>query len=182
MKMSSVFTLLFAPSFLIFLHYFEFKVVLSIYIVLSILLFIFTYIKHKFSKNLLIPTIYFSLLLISYFFASFTIIKFIPVIISMMFLTLFIDATINKRELILKFTQKFYPKKLAKEEIAFLKNGDKYWVWVISISTIFQFALIFYDDVFWAFYSSAGWYMFFFISLIIQILYGRFYAIRLYSK
>jgi hypothetical protein len=180
--MSSVFTLLFAPTFLIFLHYFEFKVVITLYIALSILLLIYTYIKHKISKDLVIPIIYFLLLTNAYFFASFIMVKFIPVMISLMFLTLFIDATINKRELILKFTQKFYPKELSKEEILFLKDGDKFWVWAVSISTLLQFALTFYDDVLWAFYSSAGWYIFFFISLIIQVVYGRFYAIRLYSK
>lgn len=180
--MSSVFTLLFAPTFLIFLHYFEFRVVVSIYILLSIFLLIYTYIKHKFSKDLAIPTIYFLLFVVSYFFASFIVVKFIPVMISLMFLVLFIDASINKRALILKLTQKFYPKKLTEEEMLFLQDGDKYWVWAIAISTLIQFSLLFYDNIFWAFYSSAGWYIYFFLALIVQILYGRFYAIRMHSK
>jgi hypothetical protein len=99
-----------------------------------------------------------------------------------MFLSIFIDATINKRKFILKFTQKFYPKKLSEGEIAFLRDGDKYWIWAVSISTLMQFALTFYDDVLWAFYSSVGWYIFFFLALIIQVLYGRLYAIRMHSK
>ena len=180
--MSSVFTLLFAPSFLIFLHYFDFKIVVTLYIALSMLLLILVYKKHKISKDLVIPIIYFCLLLFAYFYASFSIVKFIPVLISLMFLSFFIDATINKREFILKFTQKFYPKKLSDGEIAFLKDGDRFWIWAISISTLMQFALTFYDDVLWALYSSVGWYIFFFLSLGVQVLYGRLYAIRLYSK
>ncbi|EDZ63493.1 hypothetical protein SMGD1_1372 [Sulfurimonas gotlandica GD1] len=180
--MSSVFTLLFAPTFLIFLHYFEFEVVVTLYIALSLLLLLFTYIKYKISKELIVPIIYFLLLVFSFFYASFAMVKFIPVLVSLMFLSIFIDATINKREFILKFTQKFYPKKLSEGEIAFLRDGDKYWIWAVSISTLMQFALTFYDDVLWAFYSSVGWYIFFFLALIIQVLYGRLYAIRMHSK
>ena len=99
-----------------------------------------------------------------------------------MFMSIFIDATINKRELILNLTKKFYPKKLTEGEVAYLKNGDMFWIGVTFISTLMQFALTFYDDVLWAFYSSVGWYVFFFIALIIQILYGRLYAIRMLSK
>jgi len=48
--MSSVFTLLFAPTFLILLQYFDFQKVISFFILLTVVLFIFTYKKTKFSN------------------------------------------------------------------------------------------------------------------------------------
>ena len=179
--MSSVFTLLFAPTFLIFLHYFEFKLVVSIYLVFSFILLTYSYIQNKISKNLITPFIYVSLLSFAYF-QGFTLVKFIPVMTSLLFLSLFIDATINKKELILKYTKKFYLKQLSDEEILFLKTADGYWVGATFISTLMQFIVTFYDDITWAFYSSIGWYIFFFFALMIQILYGRLYAIKMYRK
>jgi len=179
--MSSVFTLLFAPTFLILLQYFDFQKVISFFILLTVVLFIFTYKKTKFSKDLTVPTIYFFILLLAYYY-GFSLVKFIPVFLSFIFFTIFMNSTINKKEYILNITRKFYPKDLSNQEILFLKNGDIYWVWVTGINTIIQFILVFYDNILWAFYSSVGWYIFFFISLVIQIIYGRFYAIRMFGK
>lgn len=180
--MSNALALLFAPSFLISLHYIEFKTVVLSYLFLSILFFMYIFFTKKTLKDLIIPSIYVLLLLLAYFNSSFEIVKFIPVFISATFFALFIDATMHKREIILSFTKRFYKKELSQKEVLFLKNGDAFWVVVTFINTLIQFTLVFYgSNAIWAFYSSVGWYIFFFTSLIVQIIYGRFYAFKLYS-
>jgi hypothetical protein len=181
--MSNALALLFAPTFLISLNYFAFSNVVLFYLFLLVFFFLYKFFQKTSHKDLTIPSIYILLLALAYFSSSFEIIKFIPVLISATFFVLFVDATINKRALILNFTKKFYKKELSQAEEVFLKNGDSYWSAITLINTLIQLGLVFYENnTLWAFYSSVGWYIFFFISLIIQILYGRFYAIRLYSK
>jgi len=175
--MSSIFTLLFAPSFLFFTHYFDFQSVVVTYIFLSLLLIIYSFFKKREPKEFIVLAIYFILLIFAYFSSSFLTVKFIPVLISTSFFIMFVDATINKRELIYSFTTKFYKKELSKKEIIYLKNGDFYWLVVLFINVLIQTILVFYaTDTLWALYSSIGWYIYFFIALIFQILYGKLYA------
>jgi len=180
--MSNALALLFAPSFLISLHYLEFKSVVLFYLFLSILFFIYSFFRKKTFKDLTIPGIYLLLLFFAYFSSSFEMVKFIPVLISATFFALFMDSTMHKKELILGFTKKFYKKELSQKELLFLKDGDSFWALVTLINTLIQLALVFYgSNTLWAFYSSLGWYGFFFASLLVQIIYGKFYAIKLYS-
>ncbi|MCF6308972.1 MAG: hypothetical protein L3J19_00630 [Sulfurimonas sp.] len=180
--MSNALVLLFAPSFLISIHYLEYNTVVLSYLFLSILFFTYKFFTKKTLKDLTLPSIYVLLLFFAYFSASFEMVKFIPVFISATFFALFVDATLHKRGLILGFTKRFYKKKLSQKEVLFLKNGDLFWAVTTLINTLIQLTLVFFgSDTLWAFYSSVGWYGFFFISLVVQILYGRFYAIKLYS-
>lgn len=81
--------------------------------------------------------------------------------------------------MILHFTRHFYKKELSDAEIEFLKNGDSYWMAVTFINTLLQVAFAYFaDDVIWAFYSSVGWYIFFFIALTMQILYGKIFILK----
>jgi len=38
------------------------------------------------------------------------------------------------------------------------------------------------NDMLWAILSSVGWYIYFIIILTIQILYGKLYATKMYTK
>jgi len=181
--MSSVFTLLFAPSFILLIRFYDFKTVTIIYIILAIMLFSIILITKKDYKELLTPSIYIILLSFAYFFGSFDTVKIIPVFISSIFFTLFLNATIQKKALVYSFTKRFYPKPLQDKEIKFLKKSDFYWAIVTFINTLIQLILVFYDNtIVWAFYSSVGWYILFFIALIAQIAYGKFYAINKMSS
>ncbi len=132
---------------------------------------------------MILPSIYVLGFSIAYYFSSFKTVKYIPVILSTLFLFLFIDAYFNKKYMILGFTKKFYKKKLKYEEIEFLKKGDGYWIVVMLINTFVHLYIVnFSSDAVWAFYSSIGWYILFFISLLIQIFYGKTYAVKMYSR
>lgn len=181
--MSSILTLLFAPTFLILIQYFDFKSITFGYILISLLFLIYAYLKKSKIEDFIIIGLYLLVLTIAYFNASFETIKFIPVFSSMTFFTIFALSSIKKTELIYKFTTRFYKKKLTDEEIMFLKDGDSFWAITILLYTIFLLVLVYTgDNITWAFFSSIGWYIYFILALAIQIIYGKFYAIKMYIK
>jgi len=180
--MSSVITLLFAPLFLLLIHYFEFKLIVLVFILVSLILLTYAIIKKKQFADFLMLGIYLVLLSISYFYASLSTVKFIPVFTSMAFFTLFAQAAFYKKELIYKLTQKFYKKKLSMQEIKYLKSSDHYWALSIFVYMVIQIGLVFYaSDAVWAIYSSFGWYVYFVVVLGVQVIYGKAYAIKVSS-
>ena len=181
--MSSVFTLLFAPTFLLFIQYFEFKTVTLVYIFLSFIALIYAYIKKKEKEDFVILIIYLLLLSAAFFTNSFNTVKFIPVFSAMAFFSIFAYGAIYKKELIYKFTARFYKKKLSDAEIIFLKKSDAFWAFSILLYSILLISLVYYgDDALWVFFSSIGWYIYFLLILSLQILYGKVYALKMYSK
>ena len=180
--MSNILSLLYAPLFIILLYNFDFKTVVLAYLCFAVLFFIYRYIKRERLKDLLLPSFYLVALSSAYFFASFDIVKLIPVAISAVFFVMFVDSYMNKKEFIYESTVRFYPKKLEDWEVKYLKKGDGYWAVVTFINTTIQvFVVIYGNDLVWAFYTSVGWYIFFFVSLASQIIYGKVYAYKLYS-
>ena len=180
--MSKIVSLLYAPLFIILLYNFEFKAVVLAYLFFAIVFFVYRFIKREKLKDLLLPSFYLFALLSAYYFASFDIVKLIPVAISGVFFIMFVDSHINKKEIIYESTKRFYPKKLQEWEVEYLKQGDSYWAFVTFINTIIQILVVIHgDDLIWAFYTSVGWYIFFFIALASQIIYGKVYAYKLYS-
>lgn len=178
--MSSVLTLLFAPSFLLLIHYFDFKQIVLTYIVVSLIILIYALKQKKKIEDFVILGIYLILLTISYFYVSLETVKFIPVFTSMAFFTIFAESAIKKKELIYKLTQKFYKKELSDAESRFLKSGDAYWAISIFIYAVIQIVLVFNaSDTIWALYSSIGWYIYFVATLGMQIIYGKIYAIKM---
>ncbi len=181
--MSNILSILFAPVFVILLHYFAFNDVVKFYFVVSIVFFIYSNHIKKNVRDMLMPTIYLISLAIANYFSSIEVVKFVPVSLSLIFFLLFIDAYINKKYMIFGFTKQFYKKPLSKAEEAFVKNGDFYWVIVTGINTLIQIYVISTgDDILWAFYTSVGWYILFFVSLVTQIIYGKVYAVKMYYR
>ncbi|MCF6172169.1 MAG: hypothetical protein L3J44_00020 [Campylobacteraceae bacterium] len=170
-----------APMFVLLIHYFEFRVVVLVYLLLAIFYLFYKVARKNSYKDLIIPVIYVLALSLAYCFSSFQTIKYIPVTLSTIFMFVFIDSHYNKKYLILDFTEKFYHKELKEEEIEFLKKGDGYWVIVMFINTIIHlFVVNFASDIIWAFYSSIGWYILFFTALIGQIIYGKVYGAKVH--
>jgi len=181
--LSNLATILLAPSFVLLLHYFEFRVVVAMYLIIALIFFIYSYRKKTSHKDMVLPSIYVIALSIAYYFSSFESVKYIPVILSSIFLFLFIDAHYNKKEMILGYTKKFYKKELSYEEVEFLKKGDGYWVGVMLVNTLIHLYVVnFSSDVIWAFYASAGWYILFFSALLMQIVYGKVYVFKMFSR
>jgi len=132
---------------------------------------------------MVLPSVYVIALGGAYGFSSVESVKYIPTVLSVVFLFVFIDAHFNKRETVLGFARKFYPRELASAEVEYLKNADGYWAIVMCINTFIHLYIVnFTSDVIWAFYSSVGWYIYFFIALSIQIIYGKVFGVRMYSR
>ncbi len=105
--------------------------------------------------------------------------KLIPALLASIFFFVFLFSVLYNKYMILHFTQYFYKKELSVEEVAFLKNGDIYWLLITFINTLLQTLFAFFaDDITWAFYSSVGWYIYFFAALAIQVLYGKFFILN----
>lgn len=181
--MSNLLTLLFAPTFLILIHYFDFRSVALIYIGFSSAFLIYAFIKKEKLEDCVIISIYLLLLIFSYFYNSVETVKFIPVFTAMTFAFIFTYSAIKNHTAIYKFTTRFYKKKLSEGEVVFLKKGDAFWAVAIFIYALFLLYLALNsDDKIWAFFSSLGWYIYFVLVLSLQILYGKVYAIKMPTK
>ena len=175
--------IIFAPLFVLLIHYFEFRSVVLFYLGMAAVFFVYMYIKKTTYKDMVIPLLYVIILSVAYYFSSFETVKYIPVTLSTIFFLMFVDSHYNKKYMILGFTQKFYKKELQKEEIAFLKKGDFYWILVMLINTLIHLYIVnFSSDLVWAFYSSVGWYVYFFGALIAQIIYGKVYGVQVSTR
>ena len=130
--------------------------------------------KLKIISSIALPIVI--LLLINHY-DNATFLKIIPAIISSVFFIFFLKAHMNNKQLILHYTQRFYKKELSEEEVKYISKGDLYWVYVTFLNTLIQVVLVFGDNnILWVFYTSVGWYIFLFIALIIQVLYGKLYV------
>ena len=166
--------IIFAPLFVLLLQYFEFTDVVLAYFILAIGYFGFSLVTKSTLRDMVMPIIYVLALGVAYYYSSLEMVKYIPVTLSMFFLLLFLDAHFNKKYMVLGFTNKFYKKELTTSQIEFLKRGDSYWVLVMLINTVIHLCVVnFTSDIFWAFYSSVGWYVLFFGALGAQIIYGK---------
>ncbi len=181
--MSNILSVLFAPVFVILLHYFEFDMVVKFYLIVAIVFFIYSFSRKQYARDMLMPTVYLVALILANCFSSMEVVKFVPVSLSLLFFVLFVDAAWNKKHMILGFTKQFYPKELDEAEEAFVKNGDGYWAVVTFVNTLIQIYVVYAgSDIVWAFYTSVGWYILFFVSLVAQIIYGKVYAVKMYYR
>lgn len=180
--LNTVISLVFPPSFVLFIHFFSFSDVAFAYAGVIFAYMLLLIVKKESLKSISTPIIYFGFIVIAYTLESMAFIKLIPVLISATFFFVFLNATIQKQSLILNMTKKFY-KKLDPRKEAFIAKGDAYWAIVIFVNTLIQLFLVFYDNnELWAFYSSIGWYILMFAALITQIGYGHFYGIMVAEK
>lgn len=178
-NLSIVVSLLFPPSFVLLIQYFDFKSVAFAYMLFMLGYLILSVMLKESLKNISTPLIYFTFVIFAYMLSSMEFIKIIPALISATFFIFFLVSFLQKKELILGFTKKFYKKKLDENEEIYLAKADGYWAIVIFINTLIQVYLVFQNDnELWAFYSSVGWYIYIFIALLLQILYGKITMIR----
>ncbi len=171
MKISNI---VFAPLFVLLIHYFAFENVVLLYLCTAFFYLLWFLVKKKPVTDVIIVFIYIVILAIAYYFSSIKIVKFIPAILSLIFLVFFLDSHLNEKHMVLGFTKLFYKKELTQEQEAFLKRGDLYWVFFMLINAVVHLIVVYEcSDNFWAFYASIGWYGLFFTALFAQIVYGK---------
>lgn len=173
-------SLIFAPSFVLSIHYYNVDTVAFVYAIFM-LFYLLTAIIFKGSlKNISTPLIYFSFILMAYIFTSFQVVKVIPALISLTFFIIFLIAYIQDKKIILSFTRKFYKKEIDQRTIEYLGSSDGYWAIILLINTSIQTGFIFYNNhELWAFYSSVGWYIYLFFAFILQVIYEKIFIKRM---
>lgn len=171
---NTLLSFIFAPSFILLLQFFAFEDLTLSYGVLMFVYLLFSLIIKADLKTISTPLIYFVFIVIAYFFSSLAYVKAIPALISSFFFLFFLESALSKRHTVLKFSQRFYKKKLSVAEEKFIASSDAYWAVVTFFNVFIQVALIFNENnQLWAFYSSVGWYIFLGSALLLQILYGK---------
>jgi hypothetical protein len=172
--LSSLLTLLFAPSFLLLIRFFDFSATVIVYMLLSAVLLVYAVYRGKKAGEKGVLALYFLLLTIALFMDSYVAIKLIPVFMASGFALFFLYGTVTKRGVILGFTELFYRKALSEDERFFLKRGDLFWAVAIALYAFWLLTLaLWMDEWLWAFFSSVGWYFYFIVVLGIQIVYVR---------
>ena len=171
---NTLLSLLFAPSFILFLQFFSFNDVTFFYAIFMLAYLIFSIMIKSDLKSISTPLIYFVFIVIAYYFISMESVKAIPALISSFFFFFFLESYYSKRHSILKLLQKFYTKGLPPVEEQYIQRSDGYWAILTLSNVLIQVCLIFTpDNALWAMYSSVGWYLFLGMGLIVQILYGK---------
>lgn len=169
-------SLLFAPTFVIAMYFFEFTSVAFFYTLFMLFYLIVSLVFKQDLKSISTPLIYFVFVLIAYMLSSMEFVKMIPALISFTFFMIFFLGFIRKKELILSFTKKFYKKDLDSKKEDFLRKSDGYWALVIFLNTLIQVVLVYTpNNELWAFYSSVGWYIYLAFALILQIVYEKIF-------
>ncbi len=169
--------------FVLLIHYFEFRLVVGVYLLMAIFYLAFKVKKRSSFVDMAVPGVIVLILSIAYYYSSIQSVKYIPATLSAIFSLLFIDAHFNKKYMVLGFTKRFYRKDLSEAEIDFLKKGDGYWVFVMLVNTIIHIYIVnFCSNIVWAFYSSVGWYILFFGALLGQIIYGKVYGVKVHTR
>jgi len=122
----------------------------------------------------MLPLLYLIILGVAYYFNDVAFVWFLPVLVSSFFFVLLADAHFRGKKLILQYTQKFYKKELSQREEEYLAKGDAYWMFVTLLNTLLQLFFGLGDNqALWLFYSSVGWYILFFLALVLQVIYGK---------
>ena len=179
-KLNTIISLLFAPLFVLGITFYPFESVAFVFTLCMFLYFLLALLLKQDLKEISTPLIYLGFLIIAYSLSSITYVKMIPALISLGFFLLFLNAYIRKKKIILSFANKFYPKKLNKNEQTYLKNSDGYWAFALGINFLIQVALVLYKNhVIWAFYSSIGWYIYLGAVFILHLGYGKYYTAKL---
>lgn len=172
-------SLVFPPLFILGITFFEFKTVVLVFTAFMFFYMILSLVLKQSLKEISTPIIYFSFLLIAYLVSSLALVKLIPALISGSFFLFFLNAYIQKQQMILKFANKFSPKLIDKPTQEYIGKSDGYWAIALFINTLIQIALVFYDNnELWAFYSSVGWYIYLFFVFVLHFLYGKFYILK----
>jgi len=105
--------------------------------------------------------------------------KMVPAVFSLFAVSLFLIAVMRKNSLTLTLTKRFYKKELNSKEEVFLAKSDLYWFFVTAFNTLIIVYLTLYaSNTIWAIYTSLGWYLYLFLALTLQILYGVFNKIN----
>jgi 1-acyl-sn-glycerol-3-phosphate acyltransferase len=169
-----IFTLAYVPFVLIVYHYYGVSIAGLALAGAGTLLGTFSWYKHHIFKKLLSPVIAAILGIGAYFSGSFIALKLYPLLLSLLFLLYFIASVITKRYPIIGWVEKFKKRPLNEQELQDVIVSHRFWIGVLAVNSIIHLFLVFNSDTtLWAFYSFAGWYLYFGVAMALQLMFAH---------
>jgi 1-acyl-sn-glycerol-3-phosphate acyltransferase len=169
-----IFTLAYIPFVLIMYHYFGVSMAGLWLAILAVLLIAFSYFTHQPIKKSLSPFIAFLIGIGAYISENFITLKLYPLLLSLLFLLYFILSIITKRYPIIGWVEKFKKRTLRESELRDVIVSHWYWVGILAINSLIHLYLVVKNDTtLWALYSFAGWYLYFGMAMIFQLLFAH---------
>lgn len=174
--MNLIISLLYAPIVFYSLKNFELKTV-------SLMIFIFSFIWLIFSirksfKEYIFPIFYLIISLLAYLLNTLTLLKVLPLIISILVSIFIFYSYISNNSFIFFFLEKI-GKKVESQEKIYIQKSTLFWFFISIINIlIHSYILYIQDSFYWAFYSSIGWYFIFLLAGLIQFLHKKLYFER----
>ena len=133
--------------------------------------------KNRFQK-VLVPLTATLVGLLVWYLDSAMLFKFLPVLITSLFLVKFAEAVLFKRPFLAKMVQKTPKMQWSEEKLAYIDSAHLYWLIVTTINLVLQIAVLFAPMKIWALYTTVGWYMLFGGALALQIIYGKVKGVK----
>lgn len=169
-----IFTLAYIPFILIVYHYYGVSMAGLGLIGLGLSFGVFSWLKHRSMKELISPSIAVMIGIGAYFSESFIALKLYPLLLSLLFLLYFILSIITKRYPIIGWVEKFKKRPLSVAELQDIIVSHWYWVGVLALNSLIHLYLIIKSDtIVWALYSFVGWYLYFGVAMIFQLLFAH---------
>lgn len=166
-------SILYAPFVYFALKFFDIQTVSTILFSISLIWFIFSFIKDK--KSAIIPSFYLIISFLCFFIEEFMLLKILPLLISIFIALIFIISFIKKESILFYFIQKFKKEVLTLEEKEYIHKSTFFWILITILNVALHIWAYVGENInFWLFYSTVGGYLLIVSAGIVQYLHKNF--------
>ena len=171
--MNIVFSLLYAPLVFFSLRYFDIRHAAAAIFIIAALWFLFSLKNIKIT--ILFPLFYMSVAIFAYMSEAFSVLKIMPLLISLFFSLLLLVSYLQERSLILYFANRFSRHTIGEEEQVYIQKSTLFWFFITLINVAVHTVAYLSDTIyFWLYYSSVGWYILFMLAGIVQFIHRKY--------
>jgi len=166
-------SILYAPFVYFALKFFDIQTVSVILFSMSLIWFVFSFMKDK--KSSFVPSVYLIISFLCFFIEEFMLLKILPLLLSVFVALIFIISFIKKESILFYFIKKFRKTELRIEEKEYVHKSTLFWI-LITVLNVFLhiFAYVGENINFWLFYSTLGGYLLIASAGILQYLHKKF--------
>lgn len=170
--MNLLISLLYAPTLLFALRYFDLKIISIFLFFISFLWFSFN-LKKGF-REYIVALVYLIFSIVAYFLDSTLLLKILPAFMSFLISLYILYSYLNRHSFIFDFLAKI-GKDVDLKEREYIQKSTLFW-FASSLVNFFIHCYILYinDIILWSFYASIGWYFVFVTAGVIQFIHKRF--------
>ena len=171
--MNLLLSFIYAPLIYLALRHFNIKEVSLTIFGLSLLWFIYTFIKHR--RDIYFPILYLSIAILTFFLEDFLVLKVLPLLITFIITMIMFISYLKGESFIYNFVSRFSKKEFSQKEQAYIHRSTFYWVLLGFVNLgLHLYAFLGENINFWVFYSSIGGYLLLIGAGLIQFLHKKF--------